>query len=129
MSVYLCNGLSQSMNRDPNMKQIPYSLSEQEFINLIQNVKFESCIGHKDFAGYLTGVTGEKIRYNRCNISVNYDDIILLASLNKRLPEHPTSIDYEGNVTYSLVRFEKQSLVDWTRSNELFERLVMGVSV
>ena len=38
---YLCNGLSESMKRDPNMKNIPYPLSESEFITLQRHHVFD----------------------------------------------------------------------------------------
>ena len=74
MLIYLCNGLSESMKRDPNMKQIPLPLSESEFIELIQNVPFISVIGHQDLADALTMITDREILYNRRAIHLNYDD-------------------------------------------------------
>ena len=50
---YLCNGISESMKRDPNMKQIPLPLSESEFIELIQNVPFISVINYVEYKGRL----------------------------------------------------------------------------
>ena len=110
--IYLCNGLSESMKRDPNMKQIPLPLSESEFIEMIQNVPFISVIGHQDLADALTMITKREILYNRQAIQLNYDDCLLLVSLNGRLPEHPTYVEYKGRLNYAFIRFEKQSEMD-----------------
>ena len=115
--IYLCNGLSESMKRDPNMKQIPYPLSRKEFAELTNSLEFESVIGHQLLADYLTDVCGTEIPYNRRAIRVNYDDYILLVSMDGRLPEHPRKVDYEGRLNYSFVRFEKQTSND--KSNTL----------
>lgn len=109
---YLCNGLSESMKRDPNMKAIPYSLSESEFVDLIHNARFKSCIGHESLARCLSRLTGKEILYNRASITVNYDDVILLVSLNGRLPEKPNYVEYKGRLNFSLIRFEKQTQMD-----------------
>ena len=95
---YLVNGMSESMKRDPNMKAIPYPLSESEFINLIHNGDFKSVIGHEQLADCLTKLTGVQIKYNRKNIQLNYDDTLLLVSLNGRLPERPTYVEYKGRL-------------------------------
>lgn len=114
--IYLCNGLSESMKRDPNMKQIPFALSEKEFANLVKELPFESVIGHSLLADYLTDITNVKIEYNRKAIQVNYDDFILLVSMNGRLPEHPRKVDYDGRLNFSFVRFEKQTGNDFANT-------------
>lgn len=123
--IYLCNGISESMKRDPNMKQIPYSLSESEFINLIHSTKFKSCIGHDSLARCLSRLTGKKILYNRVSIQVNYDDVILLVSLNGRLPEHPNYVEYKGRLNFSLIRFEKQTQLDLENSLNKIKEITM----
>ena len=114
--IYLCNGISNSMLRDPNMKQIPYSLSEGEFIELIQRIPFKSVIGHSDLADALTMITSRDIMFNREAIQVSYDDCILLVSLNGRLPEHPRLVEYKGRLNYSFIRFEKQTAIDFNNT-------------
>ena len=114
--IYLCNGLSESMKRDPNMKHIPFALSEKEFANLVRTLDFESVIGHKLLADRLTDVCGVEVPFNRKAIQVNYDDCLLLVSLNGRLPEHPRKVDYEGRLNYSFVRFEKQNGNDFANT-------------
>jgi hypothetical protein len=94
------------------MKQIPYPLSESEFVELIHNTRFKSCIGHESLARCLSKVTGKEILYNRASITVNYDDVILLVSLTGRLPEKPNYVEYKGRLNYSFVRFEKQTQMD-----------------
>ena len=123
--IYLCNGLSESMKHDPNMKQIPYPLSEREFCELVHHVEFTSVIGHRILADYLSKKCDLDIPFNRKAIQVSYDDMILLVSMNGRLPEHPTIVDYEGRLNYTFVRFEKQSQSDFiesmTKINEIME--------
>lgn len=123
--IYLCNGFSESMKRDPNMKQIPYSLSESEFVDLIHNSYFKSCIGHESLARCLSKVTGKEILYNRASIQVNYDDIVLLVSLNGRLPEKPSYVEYKGRLNYSFMRFEKQTQMDIQNSLNKIEEIKM----
>lgn len=124
MECYLCNGLSESMKRDPNMKQIPYSLSESEFIRLINESNFTSCIGHLSLAECLTEITGKHILYNRTSITVNYDDLIILVSLKGRLPEHPNHVEYAGRLNYTLIRFEKQTVEDLAYSESILSDLI-----
>ena len=100
------------MLRDPNMKEIRTALSEDEFIDLIQTVPFLSVIGHHDLADALTMICDMDIPYNRQAIRVVYDDIILLESVEGRLPLHPRLIEYKGRLNYSIVRFEKQTADD-----------------
>ena len=56
------------------------------------------------------------IPYNRKAIQVNYDDYVLLVTLNGRLPEHPTYVEYKGKLKYSFVRFEKQTSEDFANT-------------
>ena len=121
--IYLCNGVSNSMLRDPNMKQIPYSLGEREFVELVKNTDFVSVIGHKSLADALTDITGINIPYNRTAIQVNYDDIILLVSMNGRLPEHPTKVEYKGRMNYNFIRFEKQTSNDFSNTLNIIHEI------
>lgn len=122
---YLCNGWSESMKRDPNMKVIPFPLTESEFIDLIHNANIKSCIGHESLARCLTKVTGKEILYNRANIQVNYDDVILIVSLTGRLPEHPNYVEYKGRLNYSLLRFERQNQIDIENSLNIIKKIKM----
>lgn len=114
--LYLCNGLSEAMKRDPNMKSIPYSLNEEEFIHIINNTQFQSVIGHRDLSNCLTKLTGKKIHYNRKGILLNYEDEVIVVYLQGRLPEHPTFVDYKGRMNFSYIRFEKQTQTDMLQS-------------
>ena len=125
--IYLCNGLSESMKHDPNMKQIPYPLSEREFCELIHRIEFESVIGHKELAEYLTELTKLEIPFNRRAIKVSYDDMILLVSMNGRLPEHPSKVDYNGRLNYTLVRFVKQSQEDFLMSMSVINEIKAAI--
>ena len=125
--IYLCNGLSESMKRDPNMKQIPFPLSKNEFRELVNDIEFESVIGHSELADYLTDITDKKITFNRRGILVNYDDYILLVSMNGRLPENPTKVDYEGRLNFSFVRFEKQNHNDFANTLNIIHKIKEAV--
>ena len=107
--LYLCNGTSESMKRDPNMKQIPYPLTEEEFVELINNAQFKSVIGHENLAKCLSKITGKNIPYNRRGILLNYEDLVIVVSLSGRLPERPSFVEYKGRLNYSFIRFEKQT--------------------
>ncbi len=121
--IYLVNGLSESMKRDPNMKQIPFALSEKEFSELLELVEFESVIGHEELAEFLTKITGTKIKFNRRAIQASYDDCLLLVSLNGRLPEHPSIVDYRGRLNYSFIRFEKQTTNDMANTMSIINKI------
>ena len=127
MMIYLCNGLSESMKRDPNMKQIPFPLSKNEFRELVNDIEFESVIGHSELADYLTDITDKKITFNRRGILVNYDDYILLVSMNGRLPENPTKVDYDGRLNFSFVRFEKQNHNDFANTLNIIHKIKEAV--
>lgn len=123
--IYLCNGRSESMKRDPNMKEIPYPLNESEFIDLIHHCNFESIIGHEDLARCLSKLTGKKILYNRKNIQVNYDDVLILVSLSGRLPERPSYVEYKGRLNFTFLRYEKQTEIDLENSKNRLEEIKM----
>ncbi len=125
--IYLCNGVSDSMLRDPNVKQINYGLSESEFVDIINHAQFESVIGHQELADVLSIITGVDIPYNRKNINLNYDDVLIVVSMTGRLPEHPKRVDYNGRLNYSFKRFEKQTGNDFANTiskiNEIKEAI------
>ena len=123
--IYLCNGKSESMKRAPYMKDIPLPLTEAEFVDIIHNANWKSCIGHESLARCLSKVTGKEILYNRANVTVSYEDVILLVSLNGRLPEHPNFVEYRGRLNYSLIRFEKQTQIDMENSANILKKLTM----
>ena len=123
---YLVNGLSQKMKRDPHMKSISKPLTEAEFIDLIHHEKFESCIGHFQLAQYLTRITGKTILENRKSIQADYDDLILIVSVKGRLPKNGQNIRYKGNLEYTLVRFEKQTIQDMEKTNKIINEKLIG---
>ena len=126
MNCYLCNGISESMKTEM-MKQISYNLSESEFIELIEKVPYISCIGHYALADYLSILTGRDIVYANRGITVNSDDLIILVNMRGRLPEKPTRVEYRSRLMYKLIRFEKQSLDDLKKSQDILEELLCGV--
>lgn len=116
MTLYLCNGKSEAMKQDPNMKDIPYSLTEEEFIKIIHNSEFTSIIGHEKLAKCLSKITGKKIPYNRRGVTLRYNDEVIVVYLTGRLPERPTYVEYKNRINYSYIRFEKQSQADMLQS-------------
>lgn len=125
MSIYLCNGFSNSMFIDPRIKRIDEPISESEFIDLIHHCDWKSAIGHESLAKCLSKITGKEITRNRLNLNVGYDDVLIMVSLKGRLPEHPTYVEYKGRLTYSFVRFEKQTMVDIENSLKRLEEIKM----
>ena len=122
---YLCNGFSLAMLRDPNTKPIPYSLSEEEFVNLVNHGQFKSVIGHQQLADCLTRLTGKTIPFNRKGITLNYDDEVLVVYLTGRLPENPSFVEYKGRLNFAYVRFEKQSHLELTETLNNLNKIVM----
>lgn len=106
------------------MKEFSFSLTEEEFIQIILNAKWRSVIGHNNLAECLTKVTGQTIPKNRASITVSYDDLLIVVSITGRLPEHPTKPDYEGKINYSFKRFEKQSTMDLLKSQEKINEIM-----
>jgi len=124
LTVYLCNGFSESMKRDPNMKEIPYPMNIEEFTNFINHGRWTSVIGHQNLADCLSKITGKHIPYNRKGITVNYDDFVIIVSLSGRLPENPTYVEYEGRLNFSFKRFEKQSISDQMVSQNILNQMI-----
>ena len=112
LMLFITNGYSDSMQRDPSVKIINYSLSEEQFINIIHNTDYVSIIGHENIAEYLTQMTGKEIHKNRQGITLNYGDEVICISLMGRLPEHVRHIEFDGRVNFTYKRFEKQSAED-----------------
>lgn len=122
---YLCNGFSLAMPRDPNTKNLPYSLTEAEFINLVNHGNFKSAIGHQKLADCLTRLTGKKIPFNRRGITLNYGDEILVVYLTGRLPENPSFVEYKGRLGFAYVRFEKQSQMEIAETINKLDKITM----
>ena len=122
---YLCNGFSLAMPRDPNTKPLPYALTEEEFINLVNHGRFKSAIGHQQLADCLTRLTGKKIPFNRKGITLNYEDEVLVVYLTGRLPENPSFVEYKGRLNFAYVRFEKQSQLEITETINKLNKITM----
>ena len=121
--LYLCNGKSEAMKQDPNMKDIPYSLTEEEFVKIINNNEFTSVIGHQKLSDFLTELTGKEIEYNRKGITLRYNDEVLVFYLTGRLPEHPTFVEYKSRANFSYIRFEKQTQSELLESVSRIEEM------
>lgn len=123
--LYLVNGFSEAMKRDPNMKDIPYSLTTEQFVNIIRNTNYTSVIGHDNIANYLSQLTGKDIQKNRQGITLNYDDELIIVSLLGRLPEDVRHVEFKGRINFTYKRFEKQTLAELleseTRINEMIK--------
>ena len=112
------------MKRDPNMKDIPYSLTQEEFVNIIHHADFKSVIGHDILADMLTDICGKQITKNRQAITVGYDDCVIIFSLNGRLPEGKRNVKYEGRTNFTFKRFEKQTVDDLIKSEEQIKQMI-----
>ena len=122
--LYLVNGFSESMKRDPNMKDIPYSLTEEQFINIIHHADYTSVIGHDNIAEYLSQLTGKTIVKNRQGITLNYEDTVIIVSLLGRLPEEIRHIEFKGRINFTFKRFEKQTTSDLLKSEDRINEMI-----
>ena len=122
--LYLVNGFSESMKRDPNMKDIPYSLTPEQFINIINHTDYISVIGHDNIAEFLSKLTGKNIQKNRQGITLNYDDELIIVSLMGRLPEEVRHVEFKGRVNFTYKRFEKQTLADLLESETRIQEMI-----
>lgn len=122
--IYLCNATSESMMNDPRIKEIHEPLTESQFVNLTHTVKWKSAIGHDPIAYCLSRIIGKTVSKNRANLNLGYDDLVLLVSVKGRLPEKPDIVKVKGNLTFAFVRFEKQSISDIEKSQNLINELV-----
>lgn len=121
--IYLCNSASKTMYSDPRVKEINEPLTEAEFINLVHKTKPKSAIGHKPIADCLSKLTGKTIPINRLRLNMTYDDIILLVSVDGRLPENPKFVDYKGRLEFRFVRFEKQDEQDILKTQKIIKEI------
>ena len=125
MTLYITNGFSDSMLRDPSMKIINTPLSKEQFITIIHKGGYKSIIGHDTLADYLTGLTGKEIRKNRQAITLNYSDEVICISLMGRLPEKIRHVEFKGRINFTHKRFEKQTSEDLLKSEERI-KMIMG---
>lgn len=123
--IYLCNATSESMVNDPRIKEIHEPLSEAEFVNLTHKVKWKSAIGHYPIAECISKLIGKHVIRNRLNLNMGYDDKVLLVSIKGRLPENPNLVEVKGQLTFSYVRFEKQTQLDIEKSQNEINELIM----
>lgn len=122
--IYLCNATSESMVNDPRLKEIHEPLTEAQFVNLTHKRKWKSAIGHDPIAYCISKLIGKPVSKNRANLNLGYDDLVLLVSIKGRLPEKPNLVEVKGNLTFSFVRFEKQTIEDIEKSQNLINELV-----
>ena len=123
--IYLCNSASKTMYSDPRVKEINEPLTQAEFVNLVHKSKPKSAIGHKPIADCISKIIGKKVQLNRLRLNLGYDDIILLVSVDGRLPENPEYVDYKGKIEYRLVRFEKQDEQDILKTQKIINEIIM----
>lgn len=122
--LYITNGYSDSMQRDPATRIINYSLSQEQFIDIINHADYISIIGHDNIAEYLTKLTGRTFHKNRKGITLNYDDEVIAISLMGRLPEHVRHVEFKGRVNFTYKRFEKQSASDLLKSEQRINEML-----
>lgn len=122
--IYLCNATSESMMNDPRIKELHEPLTMSEFVNLTHKVKWKSAIGHEPIASCISKLIGKTVIRNRANLNLGYDDLVLLVTIKGRLPEKPKLVEVKGNLTFSFVRFEKQSQEDIRKSQNKIKELI-----
>ena len=114
--LYITNGFSDSMQRDPSATVINYPLTQEQFVDIVHHADYVSIIGHDNIAEYLTQMTGKPINKNRQGITLNYNDEVIVISLLGRLPEQVRHVEFKGRVNFTYKRFEKQSTDDLLKS-------------
>ena len=124
LMIFITNGFSDSMLRDPSMKIINTPLSKEQFINIVHNEEYTSIIGHESIATYLSELTGKEICKNRQGITLNYDDEVICISLMGRLPEQVRHVEFKGRVNFTYKRFEKQSTDDLLKSEQRINEMI-----
>lgn len=124
-NVYLCNGSSMTMQRDPNSVEINAALTEKQFTEIVLNCEYLNAIGHDSLAKYLTKVTGKTIHKQRRPIRLGYDDAAIVVTLTQRLPEHPKpeDIKYKGRTIYTLKRFRQQTPDELAESQSIVKAM------
>ena len=122
--LYITNGFSDSMQRDPSATVINYPLTQEQFVDIIHHTDYVSIIGHENIAAYLTQMTGKTIQKNRQGITLNYNDEVIVISLLGRLPEHVRHVEFKGRVNFTYKRFEKQSTDDLLKSEARINEMI-----
>ena len=122
--LYITNGFSDSMQRDPSATVINYPLTQEQFVDIVHHADYVSIIGHDNIADYLTQMTGKPIHKNRQGITLNYNDEVIVISLLGRLPEQVRHVEFKGRVNFTYKRFEKQSTDDLLKSEARIKEIV-----
>lgn len=122
--LYITNGFSDSMQRDPSATVINYPLTQEQFVDIIHHTNYVSIIGHENIAEYLTKMAGKPIPMNRQGITLNYNDEVIVISLLGRLPEHVRHVEFKGRVNFTYKRFEKQSTDDLLKSEARINEMI-----
>lgn len=122
--LYITNGFSDSMQRDPSATVINYPLTQEQFVDIVHHADYVSIIGHDNIAEYLTQMTGKPINKNRQGITLNYNDEVIVISLLGRLPEQVRHVEFKGRVNFTYKRFEKQSTDDLLKSEARIKEIV-----
>ena len=122
--LYITNGYSDSMQRDPSVKIINYPLTQEQFIDIVNHADYTSIIGHDNIAEYLSQMTGKTISKNRQGITLNYGDEVIVISLLGRLPEQVRHVEFKGRVNFTYKRFEKQTLADLLESETRIKEMI-----
>ena len=122
--LFITNGYSDAMQRDPSATIINYPLTQEQFINIVHNTDYVSIIGHDNIAEYLSKLTGKTIHKNRRGITLNYNDEVIVISLMGRLPEEVRHIEFKGRINFTYKRFEKASTDDILKSEQRIQEMI-----
>ena len=126
MKVYLTNAFAENMKKDKSLCVLSRSLTEQDMRDIILNGNYSSGIGHQGLIDYLNTTFGGDIPYQRNNIRVGIDDVIIHTYLSQRLPENPTVHNYNKNLNYCMKWFKNPTSEDIMLGEEKLETIKKG---
>ena len=105
MKTILCNAFSLQMfdlDTVDLFQKLPMTLDEVK--SYLQN-GFTSAIGHQDTANILTNILGIKVEFNRTNVKLDDDTILIVAQVTGgRLPEGATTLPEGTTLKYIQIK-------------------------
>ena len=105
MSIILSNAFSLQMldlQTKSNIEIVPMELKEVQ--QVLKN-GFVSAVGHQDTATVLTDMLKVDVEYNRINVNLNSNDVLIVAQITGgRLPEGTTSLPLGFTLKFVKIR-------------------------
>lgn len=107
--LYIANAFAGQMIPDScivSKKPVPTDIVKQ----MLDGREWQSCVGHADTANILSGMLGVTVPANRVSISLNGEDVLIVAQvMSGRLPEGCTTLP-EGTE----MKFFMYNLMAWS---------------